>query len=254
MADTRTITLRQGHGTASTIVLRALPIPDVGTTTIVLRGLHATPATIILRNPLTLPEGGGGPTIIEADANSSGISTVSGLAAAIWNGAGVSEGSAPVSGIAATVLSSLASSSGSSVLGGIAGAIWSILADASGGSTAAAESEDSGNPPTIIITGGDDAPKSRRKRRKETHDTFREMEATIHGLLHPGPETVQEVGVEPVAAGAARHALDELVVLAQGQHDLLQRAAALRAELKQLEDARARMLEQDEEDALIWMF
>lgn len=62
------------------------------------------------------------------------------------------------------------------------------------------------------------------------------------------------MAVEPIATGAARRALDELAVLAQGQHDLLQRTAALRAELKRLEDARNRMLEQDEEDALIWMF
>ncbi len=254
MADTRTITLRQGHGTASTIVLRALPIPDVGTTTIVLRGLHVTPATIILRNPLTLPEGGGGPTIIEADANSSGSSTVSGLAAAIWNGEGVSEGSATVSGIAATVLSALASSSGSSVLGGIAGAVWAALAEASAGSTANAEPEDIGAPPTITIIGGDDAPRSRRKRRKERRDIFREMEATIHGLLHPESKPVQEVGVEPATPGAARRALDELGVLAQGQHDLLQRAAALRAELAGIEDAQDRMMEQDEEEALLCMF
>ena len=109
-------------------------------------------------------------------------------------------------------------------------------------------------PPTITIIGGDDAPRSRRKRRKERRDIFREMEATIHGLLHPESETVQEVGVEPVAAGAARHALDELVVLAQGQHDLLQRAAALRAALREYETARQAAIEQDEEDAMIWLF
>lgn len=109
-------------------------------------------------------------------------------------------------------------------------------------------------PPTITIIGGDDAPRSRRKRRKERRDIFREMEATIHGLLHPESETVQEVGVEPVAAGAARRALDELVVLAQGHHGLLQRASALRAEIAGIEDAQDRMMEQDEEEALLCMF
>lgn len=52
MADQHTITLRQGHGTASTIILRPLPVPTPTTTTIYLYALHTTPATIILRNPL----------------------------------------------------------------------------------------------------------------------------------------------------------------------------------------------------------
>ena len=70
-------------------------------------------------------------------------------------------------------------------------------------------------------------------------------------------QTSAEVA-EPVHVGRvddrARRAVDELLVLAQGQHDLLQRAAALRAELRDLEAAQQRAIEQDDEDALIWMF
>lgn len=108
----------------------------------------------------------------------------------------------------------------------------------------------------VILIGGDDAPRKRR-RRKERHDLFQEIEKTVYALLHPEPSDTERVA-EPAPAGGvddrARRAVDELLVLAQGQHDLLQRAAALRTELKQIEEARARMLEQDEEDALIWMF
>lgn len=115
MADTRTITLRQGHGTASTIILRALPVPDPVTTTIVLYGLHATPATIILRNPLTIPEGGGGPTIIESTASSSGSATASGDSCAIWHVEAVSAGAATASGLAAAVFGAIGSSDGAAV-------------------------------------------------------------------------------------------------------------------------------------------
>jgi hypothetical protein len=121
--------------------------------------------------------------------------------------------------------------------------------------TSWATSWDRAEQETVVIIGGDDAPRrTRRKRRKEQHDLFRELEATIHGLLHPPAEVLREEPVKPVAAREAGRALDELVVLAQGQHALLQRAAALRAELAQFEDHRKAMLEQDEEDALIWMF
>lgn len=108
----------------------------------------------------------------------------------------------------------------------------------------------------VILIGGDDAPRKRR-RRKERHDLFQEIEKTVYALLHPEP-SVPRPEAEPVHVGRvddrARRAVDELLVLAQGQHDLLQRAAALRMELGEIEAAHNRMLEQDEEDALIWMF
>lgn len=111
--------------------------------------------------------------------------------------------------------------------------------------------------PEVIIVGGDDAPGKKRKKEKP-YDLFREIEKTVHALLHP---TVVRVGHDQVSpsvpkdfdASAARRAVDELLILAKGQHVLLRRATALQAELAVLE-ARQRELEQDEEDALMWMF
>ena len=113
-------------------------------------------------------------------------------------------------------------------------------------------------PTTVIHVGGDDAPR-KRKRRKERHELFQEIEATIHGLLHPESVESEEralpaLAADGTAAGRAARAVDELLILAQGQHDLLQRAAAIRAELDLAIEARNRMLDQDEEDALLWMF
>lgn len=110
----------------------------------------------------------------------------------------------------------------------------------------------------VIVIGGDDADAPRtRKRRKERREPFQEIEKTIHALLHPEQAvSVSEAG-EVHARGVdehARRAVDELLVLAKGQHDLIQRATALRAELRAIDEARERMLEQDEEDALTWMF
>lgn len=115
--------------------------------------------------------------------------------------------------------------------------------------------------PAVILIGGDDAPRRRRKprTRKEQYDLFREMEATIHSLLHPdtlevgagspaGPQTA--VVVSPTVDVRVR----ELVDLAQGQRDLLQRAAVLQRQVDAIQARRQRELEQDEEDALLWLF
>jgi hypothetical protein len=111
-------------------------------------------------------------------------------------------------------------------------------------------------PPVILVGGGDDAP--RKRKRRGFHELAQELEETIRGLvLPPALEAVPERAGASLTPGEAGRALDELVVLAQGQHALLQRAAALRAELQRLEDDRAQAraaFEQDEEDALIWMF
>lgn len=61
MADQRTITLRAGHATPTTIVMRAGIAAAVVVTTIILRAGHATPSTVILRDS-TVPSGGGGAT------------------------------------------------------------------------------------------------------------------------------------------------------------------------------------------------
>lgn len=59
MSGQRDITLRSGHATPSTIVLRALPVATASTTTIYLYEGDATPSTIILRDPTTLAATGG---------------------------------------------------------------------------------------------------------------------------------------------------------------------------------------------------
>lgn len=60
MADQNKITLRAGHATPNTIVLRDLPVADVPAgTTIRLYENHATPNNIILRDP-TVTEGPSG--------------------------------------------------------------------------------------------------------------------------------------------------------------------------------------------------
>lgn len=108
-----------------------------------------------------------------------------------------------------------------------------------------------GEPPveSVILVGGDDAPRKRKRKRREQHELFQELEATVHALLHPdsaveAPEEVQA----SLDSGTARQIVDELVVLAQGQHQLMQRAAAIREELTRLETARR---EQDEEDEFL---
>ena len=124
------------------------------------------------------------------------------------------------------------------------------MASAWGNSWARAWGNSWGSTQAVVIYGGDDAPRTRRAR-KEQYDLFQDMERTVHRLLHPEPEAAP---VAQIDTDAARRAVDELVVLAQGQHALLQRVAAIRAELQAYEAQRQAMLEQDEEDALIWMF
>jgi hypothetical protein len=109
----------------------------------------------------------------------------------------------------------------------------------------------------VIIIGGDDAPRKRRRKEQDFNAIYREIEATVHRLLYPEPDALPEAVDEYQAAREARRDLDELAVLAEGQHALLQRAAALRSDLQRIEESRERTraaLEQDEEDALIWMF
>ena len=99
----------------------------------------------------------------------------------------------------------------------------------------------------IILIGGDDAPRKKKKTRKERHELFRDIEATVHELLHPAPDVAKdEAAPSPLATGTARQLVDELAVLAERQHQLIQRAAALRAELAQLETARREQEEEDE--------
>lgn len=109
--------------------------------------------------------------------------------------------------------------------------------------------------PAVIIYGDGDARSTRRKRRKKQHDLFEEMESTIRSLLHPDPAPVG-VGMagraDPNPTEECERLVHELTALAQGQHALLQRAAVLKAEIRDLEARQS--MELDDEDALIWMF
>lgn len=101
----------------------------------------------------------------------------------------------------------------------------------------------------VIIYGGDDAPRKKRKRR----DIFKDLEHTIHQLLYP--EAEPDVVSAPVAAATPtiNEKLQELLALAQGSHELLQRAAQLRAEVAAAHAAQQLALEEDDEETLIWL-
>lgn len=105
--------------------------------------------------------------------------------------------------------------------------------------------------PAVIIYGGDDAPRTKRRRRR---DVFQDMEQTIHALLHPVVDVVDDAPVPVVSAPAIESQLHALLALAGESHGLLQRAGRLRADLAALEaqqeEARLRA---DEEDMLMWM-
>ena len=112
--------------------------------------------------------------------------------------------------------------------------------------------------PTVILIGGDDAPRRRRKprTRKEQHDLFRELETTVHQLLHPDPVEVGAGSVTSRSTEAATvsHYVKALHNLAAGNRELLGRTDALRSKVVELQVRRQRELEQDEEDALLWLF
>lgn len=115
--------------------------------------------------------------------------------------------------------------------------------------------------PTVILIGGDDAPRRRRKprTRKEQHDLFRELETTIHQLLHPD---LVEVGAGSVelreesgrSVPDLEIAMGGLRLLAAQDRELLQRVGHLRVQIEAVQARRQRELEQDEEDALLWLF
>lgn len=87
MADQRKITLRPGHATPATIILRDLPAPNAPVTTkIYLYEGHATPSTIILGDPTVIrPGGGGGGTAYTLTANA-GSYAISGQSATLVRG------------------------------------------------------------------------------------------------------------------------------------------------------------------------
>lgn len=119
-----------------------------------------------------------------------------------------------------------------------------------GGTTPEPEPE-----PTIVLAGGDDAPLRRRRRRRTQQDLFRELEDTVHALLHPVEiESRSSPQVARVDHDSTTRAIEELLALAEQQHGFLQRVAALRTELNEMAAQRERMLADDEDEALLWMF
>ena len=72
----------------------------------------------------TVLRSGGGPTIIETDANSSGSATCTGTAAALWNSLGSSDGSATVTGLSSAIYGSVGSSAGLATVTGLSAGIW----------------------------------------------------------------------------------------------------------------------------------
>lgn len=109
-----------------------------------------------------------------------------------------------------------------------------------------------GLPTTSVIYGGDDAPR-RKKRKKEPtpHDIYQDVAKTVYELLHPEAATTETAGApartdRTLERRDLSQKLDELVVLAKGEHTLLQRASRLRAELAQYEQMqRQRILDDD---------
>jgi hypothetical protein len=103
--------------------------------------------------------------------------------------------------------------------------------------------------PSIVIYGGDDAPRKKRKRR----DIFKDVEHTIHQLLHP--ETEQAVVSAPSVATipSIDEKLQDLLALAQGSHELLQRVARIRAEVDAAQVAHLKAREEDDEETLMWL-
>jgi len=106
--------------------------------------------------------------------------------------------------------------------------------------------------PAVILYGGDDAPRQ-RKRRKERprEDFFKEIERTIHCLIHPEAEPgTREAVIQP---HEAREELERqyqaLMGLAQESHESLQALGHIRREI----DAyiAKRKEEDDEEDLLM---
>lgn len=114
--------------------------------------------------------------------------------------------------------------------------------------------------PGVVIYGGDDAPGRRRKRRRQPQqeDVFRAMERTIHELLHPVERAALPDTHLPAPAPMVEtleEKLRDLLAVAGESHQLLQRAAQVRAEIQSVMDvqARQRALEEDDEEALVWM-
>jgi hypothetical protein len=96
---------------------------------------EAAPSDITLSDPTVL-RGGGGPTIVAADANSAGLSTVAGLGVALWNVLGDSAGVGAVSGVSAIVFAGVGTADGLGTGTGVGAALSaSVGASAGAGAT-----------------------------------------------------------------------------------------------------------------------
>lgn len=106
--------------------------------------------------------------------------------------------------------------------------------------------------PAVILYGGDDAPRQRKRRKEQPReDFFKEIEHTIHRLIHPETEPdTREADVRPhEASEELERQYQALVGLAQESHESLQALGHIRREI----DAyiAKRKEEDDEEDLLM---
>ena len=103
--------------------------------------------------------GGGGPTIISADGNAAGTSTVSGISAAIW--------------------SEVASSAGTGTATGISSAIAGAVANAAGLGTATAQGENIGTQTLPIDVGllrwNGERPRRYKRKRPTTEELLADL-------------------------------------------------------------------------------
>jgi hypothetical protein len=113
---------------------------------------EANPNDIKLSDPTVL-RSGGGPTIIETEGSSIGLSVATGNAAAIWNSLGSSDGLATVTGASAAIWAGVGSSAGLAVPTGLAAAIWDSVGSSDGVAVCLADSETvlAGPPPAGTV-------------------------------------------------------------------------------------------------------
>ena len=107
----------------------------------------------------------------------------------------------------------------------------------------------------LVLRGGGADYRRKRKREEPRPDLFKEMEKTIYELLHPQEpvEAVAEAVTAPPVETLVEN-LSDLLALAGESHALLQRAAQVRTEVEAVaEQRRQAMMEQEDEEAVLWL-
>lgn len=106
--------------------------------------------------------------------------------------------------------------------------------------------------------GGDDAPGwnwQKPRKRKERRDVFKDIERTIHELLHLSIEAKHIENVKPVIQTVLlERKLQDLLNLAGESQGLLQRTNRLQAKFEAIQrDTQAQRESNDEEDFIMWL-